>query len=262
MATPEEYDPSSAKVTSAIGKAFTVLRALRHARSAMTLTAIAEEAGIATSSAHSILSHLLEQDAVVQDEEKRYRLGPALLYLGASYARSSKIYRSVWIELVTAANELSVTAAMAVTWDAHHLVLNSHRGRSSNVEIPQGGRVPLDAGSWGKAYFATTGEEPPTKLARYTPATITDRAEFLEHLDRTRRLGYAVDDEEYDRGVGGVCSAITSDLGYEGLISLLAPKALIEELTFERMGDQLSNLAARASLALGDIGRLRLFGGE
>lgn len=253
---------TEAKSTSAVGKAFTVLRALRHARVPLTLTAIAEESGIAPSSAHSILNQLLEQDAVVQDDDKRYRLGPTTLYLGAAYARGSRIYRAVWIELVTAANDLSVTAAIAVTWDDHHLVLNSHRGKNCAIDVPQGGRVPLHAGSWGKAYFSATGLPVPAALPRYTDATITDRDEFVTAIDRATRLGYAIDDKEYDAGVGGVCAAVTGDSGYEGLISLLIPTARTPELTYDGVGERLAALAARASLTLGDSKRLRQFGGE
>jgi DNA-binding IclR family transcriptional regulator len=258
----DESDISSARSSSTISKAFTVLLALRRASSPLTLTAVAESVGIAPSSAHALLNQLMDQGAIAQDEEKRYQLGPTMLYLGAAYARSSRIYRSVWIELVTAANELSVTAALAVTWDDHHLVLNSHRAADSEVAVPFGGRVPLEAGSWGKTYYAATGAPLPAKLTGYTPSTITDRTKFEAELKQVRTLGYAIDDEEYDLGVGGVCAAITSDSGYEGLISFLASRAKVDELRFETLGRRLANLAARASLTLGDSSRVRFFGSE
>lgn len=260
--TAEELDLNSAKSSSAIGKAFAVLAALRGATSPMTLTSVASAAGVAPSSAHSILNQLLEQDAVVQDEEKRYRLGPVMLYLGASFARGTRAYRSVWIELVTTANELSVTAALAVPWDGFHLVLNSHRAANSDVAVPYGGRVPLDAASWGKVYYAASGAAVPKKLTRYTPSSIVDKAKFEAQIELTRTRGWAIDDEEYHEGVAGVCAAITGQLGYEGLVSFLAPKSRIQELEFARIGRRLADLAARASLTLGDGSRHRFFGTE
>jgi DNA-binding IclR family transcriptional regulator len=258
----ENLELTGAKSGSAIGKAFAVMEALRQSVTPMTLTAVAAAAGIAPSSAHSIVSQLLDQDAVVQDEEKRYRLGPNLLYLGAQYARGSLPYRAVWIELVSTANELSVTAALAVPWKGQHFVLNSHRAANSDVAVPYGGRVPLEAASWGKAYFAATGEPVPDSLPRYTAKSIVDRAKFEEEVQLTKSLGYAVDDEEFHDGVGGVCAAVTGQAGYEGLVSLLAPKSRIQEVGFEHLGSRLAALAARASLTLGDGSRLRFFGTE
>jgi DNA-binding IclR family transcriptional regulator len=254
-------DPASPKSSSAIGKAFNVLLSLRKTGGPTTLTALSEDAGIAPSSAHTILSQLLTEDAVAQDEERRYQLGPTLLYLGAAYARSSRIYRAVWIELVTAANQNSVTAAMAVPWHDHHLVLNAHRAANSDVAVPYGGRVPLDAASWGKVYYATSGQPLPKRLGRYTAASITDLGKFKDEIESTNRLGYAVDAEEYQDGIVGVCSAVTSESGYEGLISFLAPKETLDELSLTRLGILLAGLASRASLALGDEERLRVFGG-
>jgi DNA-binding IclR family transcriptional regulator len=258
----EETEANIGKSSSAIGKAFAVLAALRKGGAPMTLTALAAAAGMAPSSAHSVVNQLLEVDAVTQDEEKRYQLGPALLYLGAAYARNTRAYRSVWIELVTVANELSVTAALAVPWDGHHLVLNSHRAAASDVAVPFGGRVPLDAASWGKVYYAVSGEPLPKKLASYTPSSVVDRAKFEEQVRLTQSDGYAIDNEEFREGVAGVCAALTSQNGYEGLVSFLGPKSRIEELQFNRLGERLATIAARASLTLGDASRLRLFSME
>jgi DNA-binding IclR family transcriptional regulator len=261
--TAEDLDIQAGKSSSAIGKAFAVLEALRNATGPMTLSSVAAEAGMAASSAHSIMSQLLDQDAVIQDEEKRYRLGPTLLHLGASFARGTRVYRSVWIELVTAANELFVTAALAVPWGEHHLILNSHRAPNSDVAVPYGGRIPLDAASWGKAYYAYARAAIPKSLTRYTNASIVDAAKFAEEVQATRTRGYAIDDEEFYDGVAGVCAAVTGQGSeYEGLVSFLAPKSRVEELGFEPLGRRLATLASRASLTLGDRNRLRFFGAE
>lgn len=261
--TAEELDAQAGKSSSAIGKAFAVLHALRDASAPMTLSAVAAEAGIAASSAHSIMNQLLDQDAVVQDEEKRYRLGPSLLYLGTSFARGTRVYRSVWIELVTAANELCVTAALAVPWNDRHLILNSHRAPNSDVAVPYGGRVPLDAASWGKVYYAYSGKPVPTTLTRYTDASIIEPAKFSEQVRITRARGYAIDEEEFHDGVAGICCAVTGQGGgYEGLVSFLAPKSCIEDIGFDVLGRRLAALASRASLTLGDRNRLPFFGSE
>jgi IclR family transcriptional regulator, KDG regulon repressor len=228
----------------------------------MTLTAIAEEIGVAPSSAHSILGHLLGEAAVVQDHDKRYQLGPRLFYLGAAYARNTPIYRSTWMELVNAAQELTVTASVAVPWSQHHLVLNSYRAGLTNLAIPFGGRIPLAASSWGQVYYAWSGDDLPTELTRYTSRSKTDLGLFKEELEVTRRNGYATDEGEFQEGVGGVCAPVTSASGYEGLASFVAPLEHIESIGMANLGHKLAVLTARASLALGDSVRIRFFGEE
>jgi DNA-binding IclR family transcriptional regulator len=251
-----------AKQSSALDKGFAVLLALRQASEPLTLTAIAERTGVAASSVHSTLHQLAANGAVLLDREKRYHLGPALYYLGASFARGTPLYRSVWVELIAAANEAGVTAALAVPWDDQHLILAAHRGPGSDVAVPFGGVVPIDAASWGKVYYASSDVEPPDALKAYTPNSITDREKFAVELESARARGYAVDDEEYYEGVQGVCAAITSAHGYEGLASFLAARSRFETVGLTTMGQHLANLAARASFALGDKSRMRLFGGE
>lgn len=228
----------------------------------MPLTAISDEVGIAASSAHSVLTQLLAQNAVVQDGDKRYALGPLMFYIGSAYARGSNIYRAAWSEMITSANELGVTAALAVPWEHHHLIISSHRAGHSDVSVPFGGRVPLDGGSWGKVHFAFSGEELPKELTAYTPATITDPSAYAEALEETRKSGFGVDRGEFSEEVGGVCAPVTSSSGYEGLGAYLMPLSRLEELGAAALGRRISGLTARASLALGDSERVRFFGSE
>ncbi len=253
--------PADRNTSSAVGKAFAVLRTLRRTTSALTLTGIAESVGIAPSSAHSILMQLLAEGAVLQDQDKRYQLGPAAFYIGSGFARGTRIYRSIWMELVNAANEQSVTAALAVPWEDHHLVLNSHRA-GHGVAVPFGGRVPLDAASWGKVYYAWSGASLPQKLVAHTPNSITNLDDYANELERVRQLGYATDLGEFAVGAGGVCAPVTSDQGYEGLAAFVAPLEHVLELTPERLGFRIASMTARASLALGDHDRMRFFGVE
>jgi DNA-binding IclR family transcriptional regulator len=247
---------------STVGRVVAVLRVLRQASAPLALSTIAREVGIAPSSAHSILLQLLQHDVVTQDADKRYELGPSILYLGSAYARGSRIYRSIWLELVTAANELEVTTALAVPWADHHLILNAHRGGPSHVAIPFGGLVPLDGGSWGKVYYGWSGADIPQTLTAYTDASVVEPEQFAEELDAARRRGYATDRSEYAAGIGGVSAPITSHLGYEGLASFVAPLARIDDISFDTLGSRVAELAARASLNLGDRERVRNFGFE
>ncbi|HVW47027.1 MAG TPA: helix-turn-helix domain-containing protein [Solirubrobacterales bacterium] len=249
-------------MASALTKAFEVVKTLRRTSTPMSLTAIASETGISPSTAHSVLGEMLAQGVVSQDKDKRYRTGPALYYWGSSFARNTPIYRTLWREMVDISNELSVVGVIAVPWDDHHLILQANHSEGAGIGVAFGGRVPLDAGSWGKAFYAWSDAPLPKQLTRYTPRTIEDPNVYAEHVEEARQLGYATDHQEFDDGFEGVASGVTSERGYEGLGSFLAPADRMQELTPEAVGLRLAEATSRASFSLGDPGRLRLVGSE
>jgi IclR family transcriptional regulator, acetate operon repressor len=247
------------ELPSAVTKAFSVLRLLRRSPTAVSVSEVARSVHVAASTAHSILQELQAQGAVTQDADRRYRLGPATYYLGAAYARSAPISRGIWNELTEVARELSVTAAIATPWENHHLILNVHQDGDGEIEVALGGRVPIDAGSWGKAYYAWSLAEPGAPT-RFTSNSITDPGEYRAQVERARERGYATDGEEFTMGVGAVAAGVTSERGFEGVASLMSPIGQMNELGFDVVGRRLAGVASRASFALGDLRRMKVVG--
>jgi DNA-binding IclR family transcriptional regulator len=228
----------------------------------MSVSELAKAARVAPSTAHAILAELQAQGAVAQDNDKRYRLGPTTYYFGAGFARNASINRAIWSDLTSLAREFSVTAVVAVPWEDHHLVIGVDVNRQTDVEVAIGGRIPLDAGSYGKVYFAWSDTKPPAKLNAYTPHSITDPAKYAEAVKQAREIGYATDVEEFALGVGAVAAAVTSERRYEGLASLTGPISHVSDIGFENIGRRLAGLAARASFALGHGQRVRVLGAD
>lgn len=74
-----------------------------------------------------------------------------------------------------------------------------------------GGSYPLHCSAPGKALFAFGGDELFERLAaagfeRFTDNTITSPEELRKHLAQIRKQGWAVDNEEYSRGI--VCLGV------------------------------------------------------
>lgn len=249
-------------MAGAVNKAFSVIRLLRRTPTSLSLTDIARSVKIAPSTAYSILNELLAQGAVLQDNGRRYRLGPATFYVGAAYVRNVPIYRGAWSELVELSREIGLTTVIAVPWEHHHLILNVHHDGSPGVEVAFGGRVPIDAGAWGKAYFAWSGEAVPAKLASHTPKSITERKLYVAEVEQAHERGYAVDEEEFVLGASAVASAVTGEHGFEGVAALIGSVRSMSEVGTNEAGRRLANVASRASYALGDHSRVRVVGVE
>jgi DNA-binding IclR family transcriptional regulator len=248
-------------LTTAVTKAFSVLRLIRRSQTSVSVSEVARSLHTAASTAHAILADLQAQGAVTQDTDKRYRLGPTTFYLGAAFARSAPISRGIWNELTELSRDLSLTAAVAVPWENHHLILNVHQHGDGEVDVAFGGRVPMDAGSWGKAYYAWSCIEPAVPTA-FTPNSITDVAEYRAQVDKVRERGYATDNEEFTLGIGAVAAGVTSERGFEGVASLVGPISQVTEIGFDVVGRRLAGVASRASFALGDVRRMKVLGVE
>lgn len=239
---------------------FDTIAVLRRASTPLSLTEIAKTLKIAPSSAHAILNVLRAEDVVTIDRDKRYRLGPAVFYLGASYARNTPIYRATWNELVALAHDLGLSTAIAVPWQDHHLILAVNQYARPPIGLGIGSRVPLQGGSYGKAYYAWSGARIPSTLTRFTPATITSITQYRREVQRTKDAGYAIDKEEFVAAIGAVAVAITSSEGYQGLAALMASIDQMNKVGMDLAGNQLAVIASRASVILGDRKRQNLWG--
>lgn len=234
-------------------RVFDVISGLREAGRPLTLTEIAASTGTAPSSVHSMLAALVSRQVVAVNGAKRYSLGPALLQYGASYAKRTPLYRAAWRPAVQLAHDTGMTAAIAVPWRDRHFVLAVHDEPNAAVGLSVGSLVPLDAGSYGKVYYAHSGAALPARLRRFTDATIVERSKFVAELKKVREVGYATDRGEYVDDVVAVSSAVTSADGYEGLVALSSSSGAALDLA--EAGSLVGQLCARASSVLGDASR-------
>lgn len=67
-------------------KLLAILTAIADHHGSAYLSTIAEAAGVPVSTTHRILTHLTAAKWVTRDEERRYELGPAFVYLATRRA--------------------------------------------------------------------------------------------------------------------------------------------------------------------------------
>lgn len=123
--------------------------------------------------------------------------------------------------------------------------------------IPLGMAAPIYASANGKAILATWPEEEfaalvARGLAVHTSTTITDEGELRAQLAEVRRLGYAVNNEEWRAGVSAVAAAITADDGFAiAGLSISTPAQRMSEKLEGRYGELLKDAVREISSALG-----------
>jgi len=197
-----------------VGKAFSILRLLAKSEPGLSVSDLARRLEIGKSTVFGVLAALEEAGAVVRNEgTKRYSLGLALFELGrAVEARFDlKDLARPYIEELMEKTRESVFLGTR-SGDTVTILDTIESTKDLKITAPVGTRIPLLAGAIGKVFLASLPADRVRvgKLRRFTPNSITDAGRYLKEVDRARRDGYALDDEEYIRGVRAVAVIIAN----------------------------------------------------
>ncbi len=221
----------------------------------LSLTSIAQRAGIAASTAHRILATLKAAGFVQCDDARGgYLIGAKAFKVGSAFLRNRKLVdvgRSTIRELMQASGE---TASMGIENDgyvvfvaqleSHHPIRAFHR---------PGARGALHASSLGKAIMAALPEKSVTQILhrvgmkKFTDRTIVDPQALLTELALVRKRGWAIDDQERAEGMRCVGAPVFNEYGeVVGALSVSGPTVRVTE---ERLGE-LGPLVKRAAADL------------
>jgi DNA-binding IclR family transcriptional regulator len=220
-----------------VKKAFEILGALSSSKEGLGVSEIARGLKMAKSTVHGMTSALEELGAVMRDPyTKRYRLGLTLFELGRSaYSQIDlkTLARPIMEELM---EETQASVFLGIlNWD-HVTVLDIVESRQDlKITAPIGATIPLFAGAVGKVFLASMEEEQSEKiirskgLTRFTENTIIDPKLYYQELRRVKKMGYAIDDEEYILGVRAVASPIVGLGQLMSAIWVVGFKASLDE---------------------------------
>jgi IclR family acetate operon transcriptional repressor len=223
----------------------------------LSLTSIAQRAGIAPSTAHRILATLKAAGFVQCDEARGgYLIGVKAFKIGSAFLRNRKLVdvgRGVMRDLMTASGETTNLGiendgyvVFVAQFESHQAIRAFHR---------PGAREPVHASSLGKAILAWLPEAEVTKilhrvgLPRLTDRTIVDPQALFADLVLTRRRGWAVDDEEKAYGMRCAGAPVFNEHGE--VIAALSVSGPTVRMTHERLGE-IGPLVKRAAAELTD----------
>ena len=89
------------------------------------------------------------------------------------------------------------------------------------------------------------------RFTRFTPKTIGSREELLKSLERVRRRGYAIDDEEIETGVRCVGAPVFDDHHYPiAAVSISGPSSRIRVQNLPGVADRVVRCCADISASL------------
>lgn len=196
----------------AVQKAFHLLETVAEAEEGMQLTELSEQLGISKSTTHGLIQALLKVGALVQSpHQKRVFLGASLVNLASKSSHYFRITKKLQPMMDGLRDGIGHTVFLGVLNESRGTIITTSKPhRSLSIACSPGSTIPLMAGAVGKAFLASMSNREALKIIHkkglkpYTPNTIVDKKAYLEELKWVRRIGYAVDDEEYLAGVKAV----------------------------------------------------------
>ncbi len=203
-----------------LAKGLKVLQCMAQAPHALSLTEIARAVGTNNATATRCCHTLATMGFIRRDHKLRYHLTPRLLALGYAAVRGldwRDVARQYLREL---SDQIGETVNLSVLDQGEIIyIIRIKTVKILPYDLRIGSRLPVYCTSMGKALMAFL---PPEQVERilegveFTPLThrtITDRQIYLEELERVRRQGYAINDEELSVGLRSVAAPILDSRG-------------------------------------------------
>ena len=242
-----------------VEKALQLLSAVAEQPEPASLVALSRAANLDKTTTHRLATSLTRFGLLRFDPvERSYSLGMRLVELGQRAIGQLSLPKLArpYLERV---GELSGEVANLGIHDDGQIVFIDQVQSPQPVVIRArvGTRVPAHCTSSGKVLLALGRREwlestLEAGLVAYTPNTIVEADELLEHLARVQRLGYAIDDEEHRIGIRCVAAPIRDHTGSAvASISVAGPAF---RLSRERIGELVGPLQQACAELSGRLG--------
>jgi IclR family KDG regulon transcriptional repressor len=193
------------RTVQSLERAFSILEAIAGSAQPMSLADLSRATGLHTSTAFHLIKTLILLGYVVQDEAKRYRIGPRLFMQAAGAFNEIELVNLAMPHLQRLAVETGETTHLAVRADAGIAVIAKVDARSSIRSSERVGIVrPAYCTAIGKVLLGALPKEDLDAYLRrgpfeaYTPKTITAAVSLREEIKRVAAAGLAYDDAEFN----------------------------------------------------------------
>lgn len=244
---------------NSLARAVALLEMLGESDMPLSLADVCRRMDLHKTTAHRSLMELERNGLIERTPENRFRLGLKLYELGNRAVEQIDLRAHVRPYFTRLAAKLGETVHLSVLQKASVVYLDK-AGPSRKVCTSSkiGTSNPVYCTSMGKAMLAfqlpEVIEEITAKIrfVRYTDKTLDSREELMKCLDRVRRRGYAIDDEEIELGVRCVGAPIfDGDHRAIAALSVSGPAARITVQNVPAIAEHLLRCCREISTSLG-----------
>ncbi len=257
-------DPKS--IVMSLAKGFRVLEVFDEHDPELTLTEIAQKADLDAGTTFRLVQTLLMLGHLRQASgNKRYCLGLKVLDLGFNAIARMDLHSSSRPVLRSLVGQVNEAASIGVLEGAEVVYIERvHAGLARlGVNVRIGSRIPAYGTALGHSILAHLPLEQRMQVlnmrerVKLTPKTPTAIADIEERLERVRRLGYALSDQDTVPGLRVIASPILDPDGHPyGGVSVAAPSMACS------LEDFVANSAKPVMDAANALGRIMSLAGS
>lgn len=251
-------EASATGLSQSLERGLAVLCAFTPDRPALGISELAGELGLTRSTTHRYVTTLstlgfLEQDAAT----RKYRLGPRVLDLGFATLGSLELREIAAPHLRCLTETTGHTSNLAIRDGTDVILIDRVRGRPGRYHhlefsLHIGSRLPAYCSATGKILLAyLPGRDldqllDGLDLEQRGPRTLTGKGALRAELERVRRCGIAVNDEELDSALRSIAAPVRTRSG-----EVIAAVNLV----FARSPETIGELVARLGPAVQSTAR-------
>ena len=199
-----------------VKKAFKIVQTIADSSAGIGVSALAKQLRMGKSTVHGITSALEELGVLVRDPlQKKYTVGYTLLELSRKAYRKMELREMARVPMEILMEKVGETVFLGIMNGDHITILDVVESHNEmKITSPPGTRLPLLAGATGKVFLAQLEERKAKEivqkmgLKRYTSKSVVDPKKFLKDVEEAKRMGYAIDNEEYLIGVRAIAVPI------------------------------------------------------
>jgi IclR family KDG regulon transcriptional repressor len=213
----------------------------------MSLSHLSETLHYPKSTVHHILSTLLPYEYISQDPEtKKYSLGFKFLSIGKVILDNIDVRRTAHRHLLELHEQCKEAVHLAILREGKVIYIDkidtqgmvslaTYIGYRTDPHAAAGGKVLLSELS-RKDIMDIYRERP---LKTYGKNTITSLPRLFEELEKIKKQGYAIDDEEYYEGIRCVAAPVRA--GWK-IVAAVSITGAIFTMTMERIRNELKTM--------------------
>lgn len=232
-------------VVQSVDRAFNIIEALRDGE--IGLIDLSKRVGLNKSTVHRLLNTLIYKGYVNQNpENNKYNLSLKFLVIGNKLLTSLDII-SIAKPHISKLSEKTNEVVHLVLIDKDEIVYIDKEESNNTIRMHSyiGKRIPIYCTAVGKSYMANLNDNEfsevwnniENKLVKLTENTIMSKAEMLTEINKIKKVGYSIDNEENEKGVICVSAPILNkDKSVKYAISISTPKMRIDENKIEYFG--------------------------
>jgi DNA-binding IclR family transcriptional regulator len=243
-----------------LDRAVAVLDLLGESEGPLGLADVCERMALHKSTAHRALMVLERCGLIERTPENRFRLGLKLYELGSRAVEQIDLRARVqpWFRRLSI--QVGETVHLGVLQKTSVVYLDKVEPNNRRTWLASriGTSNPVYCTAMGKAMLAFLPEDATAEIigkiryVRFTHRTLMTPEALKRSLDRVRRRGYAIDDEEVEEGVRCIGAPILSESGHPmAAVSISGPTSRITQQSVPGIAEHLMRCCREISASLG-----------